>query len=93
METRQHRRWIRHPQTMKIANPPSPPFSKGGLGGFGSYFLSNSKLKIHNSKLINLLLWLLENRNTAALNNSITHYLITLLPKCPSNLITSMLSS
>jgi hypothetical protein len=26
---------------MKIANPLSPPFSKGGLGGFESYFLSN----------------------------------------------------
>ena len=26
---------------MKIANPPSPPFSKGGLGGFESYFPGN----------------------------------------------------
>ena len=24
----------------KIANPPSPPFRKGGLGGFESYFLN-----------------------------------------------------
>ena len=23
---------------MKITNPPCPPFSKGGLGGFDSYF-------------------------------------------------------
>jgi hypothetical protein len=36
----------RHPRTMKINNPPSPPeqrvtfgFSKGGMGGFESYFL------------------------------------------------------
>ena len=28
------------------ANPPSPPFSKGGLGGFGSHFLTNSYLAI-----------------------------------------------
>ena len=24
---------------MKIDNPPSPPFRKGGLGGFEGYFL------------------------------------------------------
>jgi hypothetical protein len=27
-----------HPRTMKISNPPSPPFSKEGLGGFGNLF-------------------------------------------------------
>jgi hypothetical protein len=27
---------------MKIDNPPSPPFRKGGMGGFGSYFPCNS---------------------------------------------------
>ncbi len=26
----------------KINNPPSPPFSKGGMGGFETYLLSNS---------------------------------------------------
>ncbi len=31
----------RHPRTMKIDNPPSPPFRKGGVGGFEIYFLSN----------------------------------------------------
>ena len=31
------------PQAMKISNPPSPPFSKGGLGGFGSDFLCKKK--------------------------------------------------
>jgi len=40
----------RHPRIShlagKITNPPSPPFSKGGLGGFESYFLSN-RLIIH----------------------------------------------
>jgi hypothetical protein len=29
---------------MKICNPPLPPFSKGGMGGFGNCFLGNSKL-------------------------------------------------
>jgi hypothetical protein len=28
---------------MKIDNPPLPPFRKGGMGGFESYFLSNIK--------------------------------------------------
>ena len=28
---------------MKIDNPPSPPFRKGGMGGFESYFLRNKK--------------------------------------------------
>ena len=28
----------RQARTMKISNPPSPPFSKGGLGGFGKLF-------------------------------------------------------
>ena len=32
-----------HPQSHE--NPPSPPFSKGGLGGFGKYFISNLGLK------------------------------------------------
>jgi len=32
---------VRHPRTMKIANPPSPPFSKRGVGGGESYFLSD----------------------------------------------------
>jgi hypothetical protein len=27
-------------------NPPLPPFSKGGLGGFWGYFLNNSRIKI-----------------------------------------------
>jgi hypothetical protein len=26
---------------MKFSNPPLPPFSKGGMGGFETYFLSN----------------------------------------------------
>ena len=30
----------RQARTMKIDNPPSPPFRKGGVGGFESYFLS-----------------------------------------------------
>jgi hypothetical protein len=31
---------------MKMNNPPSPPFSKGGMGGFGSYFQSTFPKKI-----------------------------------------------
>jgi hypothetical protein len=30
---------------MKIDNPPSPPFRKGGVGGFESYFLGGNNLK------------------------------------------------
>jgi hypothetical protein len=34
--------WLEgHRQTMRIDNPPSPPFRKGGMGGFESYFLIN----------------------------------------------------
>jgi hypothetical protein len=29
-------------------NPPSPPFAKGGSGGFETYFLTNSNHKISN---------------------------------------------
>jgi uncharacterized protein len=29
---------------MKIDNPPSPPFRKGGMGGFESYFLRSKKI-------------------------------------------------
>jgi len=32
----------RQARTMKIHNPSLPLFSKGGLGGFETYFLSNS---------------------------------------------------
>jgi hypothetical protein len=32
----------RQARTMKIQNPPSPPFRKGGLGGFERYFLGKS---------------------------------------------------
>jgi len=44
---------------MKILNPPSPYFSKGGLGGFESYFLGNSKFKYHISKLSVWNIWIL----------------------------------
>ena len=30
---------------MKTLNPPSPPFSKGGVGGFEGYFPCNLNLK------------------------------------------------
>jgi len=33
---------------MKICNPPSPPFRKGGMGGFESYFLCNPKSQALN---------------------------------------------
>ena len=29
-------------------NPPSPPFSKGGLGGFESYFLTKQESSLFN---------------------------------------------
>ena len=32
-----------HPQTMKMANPPLPPFRKGGMGGFENYFQCKTK--------------------------------------------------
>jgi hypothetical protein len=32
---------------MKIDNPPSPPFRKGGMGGFESYFLGNLVIEIY----------------------------------------------
>ncbi len=35
----------RQARTMKIANPPSPPFSKRGVGGFESYFLGNLEIE------------------------------------------------
>ena len=34
-----------HPRPMKIDNPPSPPFSKGGMGGFENYFRSDAAKK------------------------------------------------
>jgi len=40
----------RQARTMKIDNPPSPPFSKGGMGGFESYFLSNPKSQCPNDQ-------------------------------------------
>ncbi len=36
--TEQLSRLLGLPRTMKIGNPPSPPFSKGGAGGFETYF-------------------------------------------------------
>jgi len=35
---------------MKIDNPPLPPFRKGGLGGFESYFPRNLPIKRVGSK-------------------------------------------
>ena len=43
---------------MKIANPPSPPFSKGGLGGFETYFLPNAN--IMNAKIISNDYWIVK---------------------------------
>jgi len=31
--------WFRHLRTMTIDNPSSPPFRKGGMGGFETFFL------------------------------------------------------
>jgi hypothetical protein len=33
----------RQARIMKIDNPPSPPFRKGGMGGFEGYFLCNKR--------------------------------------------------
>jgi uncharacterized protein len=42
---------------MKIDNPPSPPFRKGGMGGFESYFLRSKKIdEMNGLKKIGILI-------------------------------------
>jgi hypothetical protein len=36
---------------MKITSPPHPPFSKGELGGFESYFLRKSMVYVEHPKI------------------------------------------
>ncbi len=38
----------------KIDNPPSPPFSKGGMGGFEIYFIGNCKKMIRSPHLVGI---------------------------------------
>jgi hypothetical protein len=48
---------IGHPRTMKILNPPSPPFSKGGLGGFENHF---GHLNLELGNYLGFGIWILE---------------------------------